>query len=300
MTDLVLGVSIAPTLNIDHDRTLALTAERAGLDLIGIQDHPYVAGYLDAFTLIADLLARTERIHLFPDVANLPLRPAPGLARVSSSLSRLSGGRFQLGLGAGGYWDAITSMGVERLTPRQALAAQEEAITLIRRLWQPNAKVTAAGEWYAVTDLAGQAPDSAGVEIWLGSQGPRSLALTGRVADGWAAPIPSYLPYERWAESNRIIDRAAVEAGREPTAVRRLAQLVGTITTAPGSSELTGADPVRTDAKGWVEILTRLAEEDGFTGFVLWPEHADDDQICRFGEQIAPVIRELSSEGERR
>src|SRR5918999_396884 len=49
--------------------------ERGGLDMIGIQDHPYQRRYLDTFALIGDLLARTKRVCIFPDVANLPLRP---------------------------------------------------------------------------------------------------------------------------------------------------------------------------------------------------------------------------------
>jgi len=291
VSDVRFGVSIAPSVQLEQVRAEALAAERAGLDLIGVQDHPYVARYVDAFAVIADLLARTERIQMFPDVANLPLRPAPMLARVASSLSLLSGGRFQLGLGAGGYWDAITSMGVERLTPPEALAAQEEAITLLRQLWRADARATSQGPWYPVRGLAGQAPPSP-IEIWLGSQGPRSLALTGRVADGWAAPIPSYLPYERWAESNRIIDRAAVDAGREPSEIRRIAQLVGTITDDAASVVLAGDDPIRTDAGGWAALLTRLVAEQGFTDFVLWPEHETAEQARRFGEEVVPVVKE--------
>jgi alkanesulfonate monooxygenase SsuD/methylene tetrahydromethanopterin reductase-like flavin-dependent oxidoreductase (luciferase family) len=134
MDKVVFGVSLEPSVDVARGRAVALAAERAGLDLIGVQDHPYVARYLDAFVLMGDLIARTERIGFFPDVANLPLRPVPQLARVVSSLSRVSGGRFHLGLGAGGYWDAIASMGVERKTPREALGAQEEAIELLRQL----------------------------------------------------------------------------------------------------------------------------------------------------------------------
>lgn len=289
----MFGVSVVPSLEIERDRAVALAAERAGLDLMGVQDHPYVADYLDSFVLMGDLLAHTERITVFADVANLPLRPAPMLARTASSLSRVSGGRFQLGLGAGGYWDAITSMGVERRTPAEALAAQEEAISLLRALWRSGHVTTRSGRWYSVAGLAGQAPADEGVEIWLGSQGPRGLALTGRVADGWAAPIPAYLPYEQWAASNKLIDRSAVEAGRDPAGVRRIAQVVGTITDETAAlPELRGAEPIRSGVRGWIEVLTRLAVDDGFTGFVLWPEHDSGEQARRFGEEIAPAVRE--------
>ncbi len=295
MDRIVFGVSLEPSVDVARDRAVALAAEGAGLDLVGVQDHPYVAGYLDAFVLMGELIARTERIGFFPDVANLPLRPVAQLARAVSSLSRVSGGRFHLGLGAGGYWDAIASMGVERKSPKEALAAQEEAVGLLRRLWRPGS-VTAAGEWYSVDGLAGQTPGPGGVEIWLGSQGARSLALAGRVADGWAAPIAAYLPYEKWAEGNEIIDRSAREAGRDPAGIRRLAQIVGTITDErpKGSVELRGDAPVRAGVQDWVDVLTRLNAQ-GFDGFVLWPEGDAAEQARRFGEEIAPVVRERIS-----
>ena len=86
-------------------------AEETGLELIGIQDHPYQRRFLDTFSLIADLEARTSRLRFFPDVACLPLRPPSILAKASASIDRMSGGRFELGIGAGAFWDAIVGMG---------------------------------------------------------------------------------------------------------------------------------------------------------------------------------------------
>jgi alkanesulfonate monooxygenase SsuD/methylene tetrahydromethanopterin reductase-like flavin-dependent oxidoreductase (luciferase family) len=282
MTVSRFGIAVAPTFDVEGHYRLAALAEAAGLDLIGIQDHPYVAKYVDAFTLISQILARTQRITLFPDVANLPLRPATMLARTASSLARVSGGRFALGLGAGGYWDAIATMGVPRLGSAEALKSLDEGIRVMRELWQPGHTIASG--------LAGQGP---AVPIWVGSVGPRSLRLTGRLADGWAAPIPSYLPYEQWGPSNRIIDAAAAGAGRSTGDVTRMAQIVGTITPAAGEKvELVGDAPIRTDVNGWVDALGRLADDYPFTTFVFWPERADEDQIRRFGEELAPALRE--------
>ncbi len=72
---LEFGLSIVPaSAEIDVARSLARRADELGLDLIGIQDHPYQRRFLDTWSLLADLLARTEQIRVFPDVANLPLR----------------------------------------------------------------------------------------------------------------------------------------------------------------------------------------------------------------------------------
>jgi alkanesulfonate monooxygenase SsuD/methylene tetrahydromethanopterin reductase-like flavin-dependent oxidoreductase (luciferase family) len=115
------------TARLDEVLTLADIADRAGLDLIGIQDHPYQRHYLDTWMLIATVLARTERVTVFPDVANLPLRPPAVLAKASASLDVLSGGRFELGLGAGAFWEAVGAMGGPARSPGEVAPAVPDA-----------------------------------------------------------------------------------------------------------------------------------------------------------------------------
>jgi nicotinamidase-related amidase len=194
------GVSLPPTAtsSAEHVRA-AVAADEAGLDLIGVMDHPYHPRYLDTLSLIGMLLGRTERIHIFPDVANLPLRSPEMLAKAAASLDLLSGGRFELGLGSGGYWEAIKTFGVTPLSRAQAVDALEEAVAVIRALWSGERAVHFNGNYYQLDGATGGPPPPHPIGIWLGAQGARLLATTGRLADGWAAPIPSYLPYERWA-----------------------------------------------------------------------------------------------------
>src|SRR6185312_2153574 len=181
MPETLFGVSVTPARDVARVRELAVTADVGGLDLIGVQDHPYAAPMLDAFALIGHLLDHTERIRLFPDVANLPLRPPAMLARTAAALNLISGGRFELGIGAGGYWDAITTMGVPRRTTGEALRALEEAITIVRELWRPDHTVRFDGDHYRVSGTHGADPGSAPIQVWIGAQGPRGLELTGRV-----------------------------------------------------------------------------------------------------------------------
>lgn len=118
---LEFGLSIVPnSADLELHRSLARRADELGLDLIGIQDHPYQWRYLDTFALIGDLLARTERVRFFPDVANLPLRPPAMIAKHAATLDFLSGGRFELGLGAGAFWEAIGAMGGPVRSGREA------------------------------------------------------------------------------------------------------------------------------------------------------------------------------------
>jgi alkanesulfonate monooxygenase SsuD/methylene tetrahydromethanopterin reductase-like flavin-dependent oxidoreductase (luciferase family) len=124
-----VGISIIPdTDSLDRSREPVRIADEGGLRLVGIQDHPYQARFLDTFALIATLLAETHRIAFFTDVANLPLRPPAVMAKAAASLDVLSGGRFELGLGAGAFQDQVVRMGGPRRGPSESVDALEEAI----------------------------------------------------------------------------------------------------------------------------------------------------------------------------
>lgn len=297
MRDLRFGVSLAPVASdLDAVIALAVTAEEAGLELLGVQDHPYVADFVDTMSLIGHVLSRTERIHVFPDVANLPLRPPAMLAKTAASLDLLSGGRFELGLGAGASQRAVTAMDGPRRTPGEALAALEEGIGIIRAMWRAGETVRAGGNHHRVHGVhAGPAP-AHDIGIWIGSVGPRSLALTGRLADGWAAPIPSYLPYEDRPEALAAIDAGVREAGRDPSDVTRIAQLVGTVTDAATrqattQAGLSGREPIRASAGQWAELTHSLAEDLGFDTFIFWPEETSSSQLQRWARDVVPAAR---------
>ncbi|WP_219518646.1 LLM class flavin-dependent oxidoreductase, partial [Nonomuraea ceibae] len=253
---------------------LARLSEEAGLDVVTFQDHPYQPAFLDTWTLLSWAAARTERVHLSGNVLNLPLRPPAVLARSVASLDLLSGGRIELGLGAGGFWDAIGAMGGRRLTPGQAVDALSEAIDVIRGIWDAGERrlLRLEGTYYAL-DGAKRGPAPAhDVPIWLGAYKPRMLRLVGAKADGWL-PSLGYIQPEEIAGANKIIDEAAEEAGRDPRTVRRLLNVMGD--EAPGT---------------WVERLLPLALEDGVSTFILG---SDDPRAIRaFAEEVAPALRE--------
>jgi alkanesulfonate monooxygenase SsuD/methylene tetrahydromethanopterin reductase-like flavin-dependent oxidoreductase (luciferase family) len=191
MTEPRYGVFLTPDAE-QSERTLqrAIAADHLGLDLIGIQDHPYQRRFLDTFSLLAFIAATTERIRLTPDVANLPLRPPAVLAKAAASIDLLSGGRFELGLGAGGFLDTIAAMGGPRRTPKQSVDALEEAIAVIRLMWSGERAVSFDGEHYQLKGLKPGPPPAHPIGIWLGAYGPRMVRLTGRLADGWLPSVP--------------------------------------------------------------------------------------------------------------
>jgi alkanesulfonate monooxygenase SsuD/methylene tetrahydromethanopterin reductase-like flavin-dependent oxidoreductase (luciferase family) len=286
--DLLFGSFITPT-NAAPERVVALAqlSEQAGLDLATFQDHPYQPSFLDTWTLLSWVAARTERIRLAPNVANLPLRPPAVLARSVASLDLLSGGRVELGLGSGAFWDAIEAMGGRRLTPGQGVDALREAIDVIRALWDTadRSRVDLPGTyWTAVGAKRGPAPAHP-VGIWVGAYKPRMLRLTGEKADGWL-PSLSYLDgVGALDDANARIDDAAAGSGRQPAAVRRLLNVGGQLTSRPTGTLLAGPP------EQWVEDLATLALEHGVSGFIVTGD--DPTVLATVGQEIAPAVREL-------
>jgi hypothetical protein len=263
---------------------LAQLSERAGLDLVTFQDHPYQPAFLDTWTLLSYVAASTRTIRLATNVANLPLRPPAVLARSAASLDLLSDGRFELGLGAGAFWDAIAAMGGRRLTPGQSLQAVREAIEVIRGVWAADerAVLRVEGQVHRVEGAKrGPAPEHP-VEIWLGAYKPRMLALTGERADGWL-PSAGYLQPGDLARGNTTIDDAASAAGRTPQDVRRLLNISGTFAAR-------GDGPLQGPVANWVEQLTELALTDGVSVFILGSDSAND--LERFALEVAPAVRD--------
>jgi alkanesulfonate monooxygenase SsuD/methylene tetrahydromethanopterin reductase-like flavin-dependent oxidoreductase (luciferase family) len=292
--DLLFGTFITPTIDpVTHAVDLAVVSERAGLDLVTFQDHPYQPRFHDTWTLLAYVASRTERIHVSGNVLNLPLRQPAVLARSAASLDLLSGGRFELGIGAGGFWDAIEAMGGRRLTPAQGVDALGEAIDIIRRIWAAHEPggVHVQGRYYQV-DGAKRGPAPAhDIGIWVGAYKPKMLALTGRAADGWLPSLP-YLPGGPGdlIDMNRHIDDAAIAAGRNPAEVRRLLNISGQFTQS-GSALLNGP------ADQWAEELAGMTLESGVSTFIL---AADDAYtIETFAAEVVPATRELVA-GQRR
>jgi alkanesulfonate monooxygenase SsuD/methylene tetrahydromethanopterin reductase-like flavin-dependent oxidoreductase (luciferase family) len=286
MTRVEFGVFPTPVAE-ERDRIVeqTLAAERHGLDLVGIQDHPYQRRFLDTWSLIAYLAARTERVRFFPDVANLPLRPPAVMAKAAASIDLLSGGRFELGLGAGAFWEGIGAMGGPVRGGKESVDALEEAIEVIRLVWSGERSVEFKGEHYSLDGLHPGPPPAHPIGIWLGAYGPRMMRVTGRLADGWIPSLPR-LPLDEVPAKQQQIDDAARAAGRDPAHVRRIANISGVIGDDASGEWLHGPPEL------WVEELTRLVRELGFDGFVLAPADGSLEQIERFGTEVAPAVRE--------
>ncbi|GAA1999498.1 LLM class flavin-dependent oxidoreductase [Microbacterium ulmi] len=274
---LEFGAFITPSAaNPQSPVALAQVAEASGLDLVTFQDHPYQPAFLDTWTLMTYVAAQTQTIRVAPNVLNLPLRPPAVVARSAASLDLLSGGRFSLGIGAGGFWDAIAAMGGTRLTPGQAVTALDEAIDVIRALWDTDERggVFTEGRHHRVTGAKRGPRPAHDIPIWIGAYKPRMLALTGRKGDGWLPSLP-YLQPGDLAKGNAAIDEAAISVGRDVREIQRLLNV--------------GAP--QTDVTTWIEQLASLALDDGIGTFIVM---GDDPRVLQqLGQDVAPAVREL-------
>ena len=255
---------------------LAALADQLGLDLVTIQDHPYQARFLDTWTLLSFVAARTSRVRLAPNVLNLPLRPPAVVARAAASLDVLSGGRFELGIGAGAFWDGVAGLGGPRRTPGESVDALREAIGVLRALWDADTagRATLDGRYYPLAGAARGPAPAHPIQIWVGAYKPRMLRLTGQLADGWLPSLP-YLQEGDLAAGNAAIDAAARAAGREPTEIRRLLNLGG---------------PQDGSLEAWIEELVRFALDDGVGTFIVMTD--DPGTLQAFASEVAPAVRE--------
>jgi len=264
------GVFILPdSMQPARPLELAVLADELGFDLIGIQDHPYQRRFYDTWTLLTAIAMRTQRITVFPDVANIQLRPPAILAKSAATLDLLSGGRVQLGLGAGSasIADAIKGIGGPGHTAGASVSALEEAIQVIRLMWSGERSVSFDGKFYQLAGVHPGPMPAHAMGIWLAAYKPRMISLVGRAADGWV-PSFGYLQPSDLGELNKRIDDEARNAGRDPLAIRRVLN-VGEQT---------------------AELLVELTLEHGMDTYIVSGE--DPEAMRQFAAGVAPAVRE--------
>lgn len=278
------GYFLTPDANYLEVLRRAQLCDTLGMDYLGVQDHPYQRRFLDTWTLLSSLAPQTSRIRLLPDVINLPLRPPAVLAKAAASLDIISDGRLELGLGAGAFWEGIGAMGGPVRTPGEAVDALEEAIQVMRLLWSGERGLRFDGQHYQLNGAHSGPLPAHPLELWIGAYGPRMLALTGRLGDGWV-PSSSYAKPAKLGEMQQRIDEAALQSGRDPASIRRAYNVMGQIGSAPG--EMFHGTP-----RQWADELTGLVLEAGMDTFIIGLPEPPGQQIEQFMAEIAPRVRE--------
>lgn len=187
---------------------LAQATEAAGLEGLFRSDHyrsivrGEPAGSLDAWTTLAALAARTERIRLGTMVSPVTFRPASVLAKSVVTADHVSGGRVELGIGGGWYESEHEAYGFPFLTARQRMDELDRQLAEIHRQWGDEAP--------EIEPKPVQRP----LPIVVGGTAkPRTVAAAVRWAQEYNTPFASV---EEARERRARVDAAAREAGRDP------------------------------------------------------------------------------------
>jgi alkanesulfonate monooxygenase SsuD/methylene tetrahydromethanopterin reductase-like flavin-dependent oxidoreductase (luciferase family) len=283
------GVSIVPSASGRSDPVAeAVRAEELGFDIVSIWDHPHGdRPSFETWTLLTWIAARTRRVHVATNVLGLPFRLPALTAKMAESLDRLSNGRLILGLGAGGSDAEFAGMGAPVRSPAEKVEALEEALVVIRGVWSAS-PFAFDGRHYRTDEALVEPKPSRGIPLWLGTYGPKALALTGREADGWIPSMGPTTPSEVAAKMRSV--RAAAEgAGRDADALDYAYNLSVRIGGPPPE------DPERRVAGEPDEVIERLLVflELGYTVLNFWIGGRREEQAERLATEILPVLRRL-------
>jgi alkanesulfonate monooxygenase SsuD/methylene tetrahydromethanopterin reductase-like flavin-dependent oxidoreductase (luciferase family) len=284
MTDLLFGLGVPASAAPGSDPVgAAVRAERLGFDFVSAADHPCgEQPSHETWTMLAWIAARTSRIRVATRVLGVPYRNPAMTAKMAETLSRLSGGRLILGLGGGHSDDEFRAFGLRAHTPGEKVQGLDEAIRIARGLWT-EPRFSFAGRIHR-TDRAPMEPKPTHpIPIWLGTFGPRALAVTGRLADGWI-PSLGYAPAGRLPAMRAAVLGAAEAAGRDPAAIT--CALNAQVRLQPRVDP--DPDVIAGPAGAVAERLVSFAEH-GFSAFNFLL--AEPDQAERLAAEVIPAVR---------
>lgn len=262
----------------------ARDAERLGFDLFALSDHLHSdRGTWEPWTALSFLAAATERITLATDVLGLPYRAPAVLAKMAETLDRLSHGRLVLGLGTGGYDAEFAAFGLSVRTPGQKVAALDEAVQVITSLWQ-RPTTTFVGRHFTVYDARIEPRPAHRIPVWLGTYGPRALAVTGRLADGWLPSLQRLGLAEALALRDTVRE-AARGAGRDPDTITCACNVQVLL----GGRRGAGDRVIAGSSQAVAEQLAAVVRA-GFTFPLLFGlDHAETRE--RFATEVMPLVR---------
>jgi len=217
-------------MNMADLRALWRKFDGAGVDWISAWDHFYEAPpkngtepHFEALATLGALAAETRNARIGCLVFYVGYRNPALLAKAATTLDHISGGRFELGLGAGWHvWEA-TAYGYPFPDIGTRLDMLDEAVQVIRSLLTRD-RTTYAGKHFQVDDASClPAPLQPRLPIWIGGVGEkRTLNIVAEHADGWNA---AYLPVDEFARVNAVLSHWCEEVGRDPASLRRAINL---------------------------------------------------------------------------
>lgn len=210
---------------------IARLAERTGFDSVWVSDHLFLdwakyggpddaQGSLECWTTMAALAAATERMRVGSLTTCNDFRNPALLAKMASTLDVLSGGRLEVGLGAGWYEPEYRAAGIDFDSPATRIRRLGEAVEIVQRLLTGE-ELTFKGDHYTIDGaICRPRPvQDPRPRVWVGGKGDLLLSTVARGADGWNF---SWLgSFEAYEQRVRALERACERAGRDPATIAR-------------------------------------------------------------------------------
>lgn len=251
-------------------------------------------GFLEPYATLGYLVhaTRFSRLSLGVNVSDVARRHPAVVAHSFATLHWLSHGRMRLGLGSGAF-ENIAPFGIDQA---RTVARLEEGLAVIRALWDsPGRTVSRDGEFFPLKDAMLDIPPHRGTRppIYIGAQGPRMLAITGRYGDGWMPHLPG--PPRRYSERLGVVRSAAVDAGRDPDKI--VAGALFYVVTAPSQAAvdealetpLSRTLPLHVPANEWSGVGARHPLGPDFNGELL-PHLLDEQTALAWADQVPHTL----------
>jgi alkanesulfonate monooxygenase SsuD/methylene tetrahydromethanopterin reductase-like flavin-dependent oxidoreductase (luciferase family) len=306
MTTARYGVFL-PLVGADWARLHALVprVEQLGYDSIWFDDHFWFPGapdrdHLEVWTVLSALAPLTRRLTIGPLVLCQSFRPPGLLAKMAASLSRISGGRLCLGLGAGWMEEEYRAYGYDLPPVRDRIDQLGEVVDVLQRLWRDE-RATFAGRFHRIEE-APSLPKPERLPLLLGGGGDRLLALAARAADVWNCPNPAWRDL---AVKRDKLRRLCEKNGRDPDSIEVSEQVVVVVgaNDAEVARERARAEQIMAgfaQFDGDVHVGTCDQVADALRGrialgvrhfMVMFGDFGGDAQIELFAEGVLPLLR---------
>ena len=273
--------------------------ERLGFDSVWVADHfvnpnEPAQPWFEAWTVLAALATHTSQIRIGTLLTNNSLRHPAMLARQALTVDHVSGGRLEVGIGAGGAPLDHTMLGGEVWEPPERVGRFEEAIALVDRLLR-DGRATHEGRYYGAREaLMSPGPvQRPRPPLTVGAHGPATLKIAARYADTWNMSgtlgrgrradvrMSATQMLDEVRRRSDLLDEFAVSFGRDPTSIRRSFVFVAGVTDeAPWES----ADAFRDFVRRYQRV--------GVSEFLFhWPRDGVTTSIEHVASTVIPTLR---------
>ncbi|MEY4607600.1 MAG: hypothetical protein RLY45_2360, partial [Actinomycetota bacterium] len=204
--------------------------EDMGYGWISVWDHfygatgrPEDAACLEAVAMHAALACTTSRVQCGSLVYSIGYRHPAVLAKAITAIDQLSGGRANMGIGAGWAKVEYDAYGIPFPEPKVRLDQLEEGIQVLRGLLHDDV-TTFDGTWFTLREARNEPrPVQRRIPIWIGGGGEkRTLRIAARHADGWNVP---FVTPEQFAHKCAVLDQHCADLGRDPSSVTKSVNL---------------------------------------------------------------------------